>query len=86
MKTKPMNVRLAFREEGPLWNVYLANAGTMANAKPVGSLAIGAVRRNESIKRDFMELMKRVLADAVEEMPDSWEERPAPEHERAGHS
>ena len=89
MKTKPMGVRLAFREEGSFWNVYLAQDGTMENAKQIGSIAMGAVRNNERIKKDFMNVMKLAMADAIEGVGltvESWEERAGPERERSGHS
>ena len=89
-KTKPMNIRLAFREEGELWNVYLALPNTLVGAKHVGSIAMGSVKKYPDIKNDFMALMKRVLANAVEEMtgnpPDDWEERRAPKGERSGNA
>jgi hypothetical protein len=85
-----MKVRLALREEGPSWNAYMALPDTMKDAKLIGSIAMGAVRKNPEIKDGFMKLMQMVLADAVEavtgEAPEAWDIGPAPEAERAGHS
>lgn len=85
-----MNIRLAFREEGSFWNAYLARSDTMKDAKLIGSIMIGAVRKNADAKAAFMALMQQILADAVEdvtgEQPEKWDIGPAPEAERAGHS
>lgn len=84
-----MQVRLALREEGRFWNAYLALPGTMTDAKLVGSIMIGAARKNPAVKEAFQALMQKVLADAIEDLtgtrPKTWDERPAPESERAGH-
>jgi hypothetical protein len=89
MAKKMLPVRLAFREEGNMWNVYLARQGTMEGAKLIGSIAIGPVRANKKFKQMFMTLMEQVLADTIEDLtglvPD-WEENPAPESERGGHA
>jgi len=86
-----MQLRIAFREEGNFWNAYLALPNTMNNAKLIGSIAMGAVKKNHEVKDGFMALMKQVLADAMESMagfasPIDWEVTPAPESERSGHS
>lgn len=85
-----MQVRLALREEGSFWNAYLALADTMDGAKLIGSIMIGAARKNPEIKAGFQALMQQVLADAVKEVtgehPEKWDIGPAPEAERAGHS
>lgn len=85
-----MKIRLALREEGTVWNAYLAHADTMEGAKLIGSIAIGAVRTNPKIKDAFMAVMQQVLADAIEtvtgEPPEEWDIQSAPEAERAGHS
>lgn len=87
---KTMMIRIAFRAEGSFWNAYLAQEGTMENAKLIGSILIEPVMRNEETKRAFMATMKLVLADAVEavtgDAPVRWDERQAPESERSGHS
>ncbi len=85
-----MKVRIALREEGTFWNAYLALSDSMDGAKLIGSIMMGAVRKDADIKAAFQLLMKQVLANAVEEVtgspPDKWEIMPAPESERAGHS
>ena len=85
-----MKVRLALREEGSFWNAYLALPNTMDGAKLIGSIMIGAARKNPEIKEGFRLLMQQVLADAIEnvtgEQPDTWDITPAPEAERSGHS
>jgi len=89
-KTKTIGIRLALRREGALWNAYVANEGTMDRAFLIGSIALGAVTAHPEIKDGFMQLMKQVLAVAVEDVIGKplaeWEEKPAPEHERSGHS
>lgn len=85
-----MQIRLALREEGQFWNAYLARADTMDNAKLIGSIAIGAVKKDPAAKETFKSLMQGILADAIQEYtgeaPSEWETRTAPEAERAGHS
>ena len=84
MKTKKMAIRLALRHEGHFWNAYMAQRDTMDNAKLIGSVVIGAVNRDPVLRQDFMDLMKRVMAQAIVEVtgqePDTWET------ERPGHS
>lgn len=85
-----MQIRLALREEGAFWNAYLALPHTMDDAKLIGSIAIGAVRKNPEVKSAFMAVMQQVLADGIEEItgeqPTEWNVGPAPEPERSGHS
>jgi len=85
-----MKIRLALREEGNFWNAYLALADTMEGAKLIGTIKIGAVAQDPKIKKDFMKLMQRVLANAIKDTtgmkPTDWETGPAPERERSGHS
>jgi hypothetical protein len=85
-----MKVRLALRQEDAFWNAYLAHAGTMENAKLIGSIVMGAVQTNPEIKAAFMALMQQVVAHGIQgvtgKLPDEWEVGPAPESERAGHS
>ena len=89
-KMKKMPVRLAFREEGPMWNCYMAQMGTMEGSYIIGSIAMGAVRKNPAIKQAFMDLMKQVLSLAVVDLtgaePEKWFEQDAPPHEKAGRS
>ena len=85
-----MKVRLALRQEGAFWNAYIALADSMDGAKLIGSVAIGAVAQDPKVKRDFVKVMQRVLANAIKkttgERPKEWEIGPAPEAERSGHS
>lgn len=85
-----MKIRLALREEGNFWNAYLALADTMEGAKLIGTIKIGAVAQDPKIKKDFMKLMQRVLANAIKDTtgqkPKEWDVGPAPESERSGHS
>ncbi len=83
-----MKLRLAFREEGEFWNAYLALPETMKDAKLVGCILMGTVRKNPDVKRDFMEVMKLILSKASEEVTGepvmNWDERKAPEGKRSG--
>lgn len=85
-----MKIRLALREEGSFWNAYLAMSDTMDGAKLIGSIMIGAARKNPEIKAAFQALMQQVLADAIEdvtgEAPDKWDVQRGPESERAGNA
>jgi len=85
-----MKIRLALRQEGDWWNAYLALADTMDGAKLIGTIKIGAVAQDPKIKKDFMKLMQRVLANAIRDTtgqkPKEWDIGPAPESERSGHS
>lgn len=84
-----MQIRLALRHEGDFWNAYLALSDKMEGAKLIGSIMIGAAKKNPEVKAAFMALMQQVIADGVEEVtgdpPSEWEVGPAPETERAGH-
>lgn len=82
--------RLAFRQEGKWWNAYYALPNTMADALHLGSIAMPAVTNNPERKRAFMDLMRDVVADIIQDstgVRPGWNgERPAPEHERAGNA
>lgn len=91
MKTKPMAMRLALREEGTMWNAYVARPDTMEGAFIIGSISMRAAVEHPEIKRGFMELMKQVVAVGVEDVtgqpPDAWHDpKPAPESERGGNA
>jgi hypothetical protein len=84
-----MPFRLALRQEGTLWNAYLATSDSMDNAMLLGSIKLSVVKNSEVRKREFMDLMTAVVADAVKEttgLDPLFAERPAPESERSGHS
>lgn len=80
--------RLAFRQEGTNWNVYMAAPDNMEDAVAIASIKIAFVR-DPQIKEDFMELMRRAMEYGLKELmwiKPQWEEpQPAPEHERSEH-
>jgi hypothetical protein len=88
-KTKPIG-RLAMRQEGNNWNAYYAMTLSMDGAVPLGSIAMAAVVNHPDRKRAFLDLMREVVADIIEEATGTrpiWGgEEPAPEHERAGNA
>lgn len=57
---KLANVRLAFREEGTMWNCYLAKKETMKDAILLGSINMEIVQ-NHIFKEAFMKFMQLVL-------------------------
>lgn len=59
--------RLAMREEGNWWNAYYAMFGTMEKAIHLGSIKINIVRQSKPHKEAFMNLMREVVADYLEE-------------------
>lgn len=82
--------RLAMRHEGNMWNAYYAMPNTMDGAIPLGSIAMAAIESNEGRKQAFMDMMRDIVADIIE---DKTGVRPtwgglqgAPEHERSGNS
>lgn len=80
--------RLAMRHEGDNWNAYYAMPGTMDGAIFLGSIRMGAVVSNADRKQAFMELMRDIVADIIEEhtghRPTWGGPERAPEHERSG--
>lgn len=83
--------RLALRDEGGMWVAYYALPNTMKDALVLGSVALGAVVDRPARKQQFMELMKEVVADLIEQaigVRPVWPTPPevAPEHERGGHA
>ncbi|MBW4710708.1 hypothetical protein KX928_23205 [Roseobacter sp. YSTF-M11] len=81
-----MKLRIAFREEGTMWNAYCAQPDTMKGAFLIGSIGMGVVRSNPEIKEAFMALMNAAFQTAVLQMTGATVERvdvqPAPAHER----
>jgi len=80
--------RLAMRQEGGIWNAYYALPDTMDKPIFLGSIRMGAITKNRERKDAFMDMMRDVVADIIE---DECGTRPvwggaesAPEHERAG--
>ena len=80
--------RLAFREEGSMWNAYYALSDTMEGALFLGSIAMAAISDHPERQQAFMDLMRAFVADIIEEKcgirPEMPGAEPAPEHERAG--
>jgi hypothetical protein len=77
--------RLAFRQEGHMWNCYIAPLGTMEKAVWIGSIHMRAVEMKQSRKEQFMRLMKATFADMLKELGADvagWDQRAAPDHER----
>jgi hypothetical protein len=68
---KTLSMRLAFREEGKFWNCYVALEHTMEGAYILGSIGLGAIDKNDKVKRAFMEVMKLAFSDAVKEVTGS---------------
>ncbi len=79
--------RLAMRQEGNQWVAYYALNETMEDAIWLGAIRMGAVLNPER-KTQFMNLMRDIVADILEEMTGTrpiWGgPEPAPEHEKAG--
>ena len=82
--------RLALRQEGENWNAYYAENNSMQNAFFLGSIKMIFIVKNEKRKLQFIELMREVVSDIIEEATDvrpHWGglER-APESERSGNA
>lgn len=80
--------RLALRHQGENWNAYYALEGTMEGAVFLGSIRMGAVTTSPKRKQGFIDLMRDVVADILEEKlgvrPEWRDPERAPEHERSG--
>ncbi len=81
--------RLAMRVEGENWVAYYAASKTMDGAVFLGSIRMATVVDNEERKQAFMEIMRGVVSEILQQalgVPEpTWTEpRSAPEHERAG--
>lgn len=83
-----MKLRLAMREEGGLWNAYIAETGSMKGAILIGSVAIAPLKANPDLKERYMQLMQDVMSDALKRTTGAttsdWDIRQAPETERGG--
>ena len=80
--------RVAMRVEGEMWNAYYALPDSMADAIFLGSIRLATVRDNPARKQAFIELMREIIGDIMEEntgVRPTWDINPAPEHERSGH-
>lgn len=80
--------RLALRQEGPYWNAYYAETGTMEDAFLIGSISMLVCDAHPERKQEFMDLMREVVGDLIEtatgRRPVFKDPAPGPEHERAG--
>ena len=80
--------RLALRVEGENWNAYYALKETMDGAVFLGSIRMGAVTTKPERKQEFMDLMRHVVEDILEDKLGAWptwtEPQRAPESERSG--
>lgn len=85
-----IKLRLAFREEGKLWNAYAADQGSMKESVFLGSIAMRLVRHNQKRKDQFFALMWDSFADLTEELvgkrPVMAKVSRAPESERGGNA
>jgi hypothetical protein len=82
--------RIAFREEGSMWNAYYAMPDTMQDALLVGSIPMAAARIPK-IKAGFMALMRDVVTETLVAAGGprvAWKKgsQSAPEHERGGNA
>jgi hypothetical protein len=81
--------RLAFREEGNLWNAYWASVGTMEDAILLASVNMQLVKTKKRHDQ-FLELVREMAGDLIEEhagVRPTWPEPEiAPEHERGGNA
>lgn len=80
--------RLAMRQEGGNWVAYYAEPGSMKEAIFLGSIRMGAITTNPARQQAFMDMMRDIVSDIIEEATGI---RPvwggparAPEHERSG--
>lgn len=82
--------RLALRQEGENWVAYYAMPGTMEGAIFLGAIRMGAIVTVPARKEQFMNLMREVVADSIEETtgirPKWGGAEAAPEHERSGNA
>lgn len=78
--------RLALREEGDRWVAYYAHPNTMEIGSFLGSIHMGAIRGNPERKKAFMDMMRGIVSDIIEEAtgqrPTWGGEKPAPEKDR----
>jgi hypothetical protein len=80
--------RLALRVEGEWWNAYYAMPDTMDDAIHLAAIRMSAVSANGKLKQMFMDTMRELVADILEEKtgqrPTWGGPEAAPEHERSG--
>lgn len=86
---KELPIRLAIRSEGNMVNAYIADANTMDDAQLIGAISRRVCGLDPAVFDAWKALMTRVLNDAIKDVfgrEAEMIERPAPEHERAGHA
>lgn len=80
--------RLAMRQEGNTWNAYYGLPDNIEDPVFLGSICMSAVVNNPDRKAAFMEMMRDIVSDIIEEetgVRPTWTGPVgAPEHERAG--
>lgn len=80
--------RLALRHEGDNWVAYYMLPDSIVSPVFLGSIRMGAVVGNEPRKQAFMDLMRDIVSDIIQEttgIRPTWSgPQPAPEHERSG--
>lgn len=79
--------RLAIRQEGSLWNAYMAHNSTMNGSILLCSISFHIIKQNLDIKRNFvalaMQSMEKLIAD-VDANVEWGDIIPAPDHEKTG--
>ena len=55
------------REEGTNWVAYYADQGTMEGAIFLGAIRMGAITANPERKQAFMDMMRDIVSDIIEE-------------------
>jgi hypothetical protein len=83
--------RIAFREEGNLWNAYWALPNTMEDAILIASVKMGVVRSNADLKQAFMEFVRlaasRLLGEQFGDGVAEWQDPVlAPVSEKSGNA
>jgi hypothetical protein len=80
--------RLAMRQEGGNWTAYYALPDSMDAPILLGSIRMGAIVGNPERKQAFMEMMRDIVGDIIEDKtghrPTWGTPESAPEHERSG--
>lgn len=89
MGQRQPQLRLALREEGALWNAYLAPPTTMEGAKLLASVDRAVVQDCAEIRTAFIAFCQVAMHRAVSmqfglRIVDFGDAEVAPEHERAG--
>lgn len=76
--TKVKIGRVAFREEGPMWNAYYARPDTMDGAILLGSLAMSIARASQEAETAFINAIHAGVTAQIREALDAeaeWDER-----------